>query len=287
MHMKSSARLFAAALIFTGAAAVYAQQATATPEGTLSAVTYSTANVRSGPDTRFEIVAQVPQGASVLAIGRDEVGRWVQVALESGAAGWLPVFVLSINGDLLTLPVVGEERPSGETAQEVTVMAYGRVNVRSEPTINSEIVGQLDVNDQAIVTARSNPNNDWLYVNNDEVRGWVAYFTVRVTGRLDELPVLVPAPDGTALVQPTELVRTRFNIRLHPTPQLDSPTLIVVPFDSEVLPIARTDDGRWLLVRYEQTVGWGVAGLFDITEADRLQLPVYLGTSPTVTPTSP
>jgi uncharacterized protein YgiM (DUF1202 family) len=259
--------LMCAVLVFTAAA----QQAEGVP-----ATVYQTANVRSGPDTRFEIVGQLAQGDAVLVTGQDASGRWLQVVLESGEIGWLPLFVLTLEGDLEDVPLVDAE-PNGDSEdQTVTVAAYGRVNVRSFPAISGDVVGQLDIGDQAQASARNNANNDWLLVENESVEGWVAFFTVRVEGNLDALPVLVPDSSGEALIPPAILLRTRFNARLHVTASLASPTVIVVPFDSEVTPVARSADGNWLLVGYEGQTGWGSVDLFNVSSDDLETIPVFV-----------
>lgn len=245
----------------------------------MTATVYQTANVRSGPDTRFEIVGQLAQGDAVQVTGRDEEGRWLQVVMASGEIGWLPLFVLTLDGDLDDLPLVDDptssEPPENTTADIVTVAAYGRVNVRSEPGISGSIVGQLDIGDTAEATARNNANNDWLLIENQDIEGWVAFFTVRVQGALDALPILVPDSSGEELIPPTLLLRTRFNARLHTVPELASPTTVIVPFDSEVTPMARTENGRWLLVGFEGNTGWGIANLFDLTDELLDEIPIY------------
>src|SRR5690606_31622145 len=200
----------------------------------IPATVYQTANVRSGPDTRFEIVGQLAQGDSVLVTGRDDEGRWLQVTLDSGESGWLPLFVLTLEGELEDIPVVDNGLATSAPEEEVTVAAYGRVNVRSEPSIGGNIVGQLDVGDTAQASARSSDDNDWLLIENDTVEGWVAFFTVRVQGNLEALPILVPDSSGEELIPPEVLIRTRFNARLHPVPELDSETVVIVPFNREV-----------------------------------------------------
>lgn len=249
----------------------------------VTATVYQTANVRSGPDTRFEIVGQLTQGDTVFVTGRDESGRWLQVALESGEIGWLPLFVLTLDGSPDGLPVVTEETPGTTDAEAVTVVAYGRVNVRSVPALTGDLVGQLDVGDEATASARSNEFNDWLLISNDSVEGWVAFFTVRVQGDLESLPVLVPDSSGAELIPPSVLLRTRFNARLHTTATLSSPTILVVPFNSEVTPIARTADGEWLLVGFEGQTGWGITPLFEITAQQLEDIAVY--NAATATPT--
>lgn len=249
------------------------------------ATVYQTANVRSGPDTRFEIVGQLAQGDAVLVTGRDEEGRWLQVALESGEVGWLPLFVLTLEGNLDEIPLVDDERGTPVAEEEVTVTAYGRVNVRSEPAISGDIVGQLDVGDTAQATARNNDDSDWLLVENDTVDGWVAFFAVRVRGNLDALPILVPDSSGEDLIPPSVLIRTLFNARLHPVPELDSETTVIVPFNREVTPIARSENGDWLLVGYQGLTGWGVIELFAVPDEQLEELPVFIAeATPEVTP---
>jgi uncharacterized protein YraI len=251
----------------------------------VSATVYQTANVRSGPDTRFEIVGQLAQGDRVLVTGRDEEGRWLQVTMASDEVGWLPLFVLTLEGDLEDIPLLDDEQGTPEAEAEVTVSAYGRVNVRSEPAISGDIVGQLDVGDTASATARNNRDTDWLLIENDALEGWVAFFAVRVQGNLDSLPILVPDSSGEELIPPTVLIRTRFNARLHPEPDLDSPTTVIVPFNSEVTPIARSEDGQWLLVGYQGQTGWGSIELFAIPNDQLEELPVFPPeATPEVTP---
>ena len=258
--------LLCAVLVFTAAA----QQVEGIP-----ATVYQTANVRSGPDTRFEIVGQLAQGDSVQVTGQDAGGRWLQVALETGEVGWLPLFVLTLEGDLNDVPLVDAETNGESEDGAVTVVAYGRVNVRSVPAISGDVVGQLDVGDHAQASARNNDNNDWLLIENETVEGWVAFFTVRVQGNLEALPVLVPDSSGETLIPPIILLHTRFNARLHTTASLTSPTVVVVPFDSEVTPVARTADGNWLLVEYETYSGWGIVELFNVSSDDLETIPVY------------
>lgn len=248
---------------------------------TIEATLYQTVNVRSGPDTRFEIVGQVRAGDTVLVVGRgDEDGLWLQVELAGGKLGWVPSYLLIFEGDVTTLPLVGEAMPDGgqpetEAPGVVIVTAYGTVNVRSGPSIIDDIVAQLDIGDQARALARSNERNDWLFVENTALTGWVAYFTVYVQGDPTQLPLRVPDVATDDLVHPQQIVTTLFNTRLHAEPSLDSETVGVLDFGAEVTPFARDEDQTWIYVGTESLRGWGTADLFDI-RADRLEaLPLY------------
>ncbi|MFN8448036.1 MAG: SH3 domain-containing protein [Anaerolineae bacterium] len=245
-------------------------------QGEVIGTIYQTTNVRSGPDTRFEIVGQLSAGDQVQVDGRDAESRWLHVLLATGEVGWLPVFAVVLDGDLADVPVFEDDdssTPAPDTT--VSVVSYGRVNVRSGPGTDYEVIGQLDVDDSAEALARSNVDNDWLLVQLDETDGWVAYFTVNVLGDPSTLPVLVPASTGDSLIPPSRLIRARFNVRLHDAPQLSAPTLVVVPFDSEVTAIGRSAAGDWLFVGFADDTGWGVAQLFEISRAEIQALPIY------------
>ena len=271
----------------------------------IEATLYQTVNVRSGPDTRFEIVGQVKTGDTVRVVSRgDEDGLWLQVELPDGALGWVPSYLLIFEGDVTTLPLVGEA-PAGDGEVEqsdiVIVTAYGTVNVRSGPNITEEIVGQLDIGDQARALARSNERNDWLFVENTALSGWVAYFTVYVRGDPTHLPLRVPDVATDDLIHPNQIIMTLFNIRLHAEPSLESETVGVLDFGAEVTPFARAGDPAWIYVGTETVRGWGTADLFDISLDHLESLPTYsedaiyepeptedvaAGGSATLTPTS-
>jgi uncharacterized protein YraI len=248
-------------------------------QGEVFGTVYQTANVRSGPDTRFEIVGQLSAGDRVQIDGRDADSRWLHILLSTGEVGWLPVFALVIEGELADVPVLDDAASTPEANASVSVISYGRVNVRGGPGMDYEIVGQLDVDESAEALARSSPNNDWLLIRLEEAEGWVAYFTVNVQGDPSALPVLVPDSSGESLIPPSRLIRARFNVRLHDAPALASPVSVIVPFDSEVTALGRNAAGDWLFVGFDDDTGWGVAQLFAISRDEIAELPLYEGAS--------
>ncbi len=250
---------------------------TVTAQGDVFGTVYQTTNVRSGPDTRFEIVKQLSAGDRVQVDGRDADSRWLHILLSGGEGGWLPVFALVIDGSVADVPVIEEDKGTPSPSASVSVISYGRVNVRSGPGIEYDIVGQLDVNDQAEALARSNADNDWLMIRLGATEGWVAYFTVNVQGDPHALPLLVPDSSGTSLIPPSRLLRARFNVRLHEQPELGSSVIVIVPFDSQVTAIGRSAKGDWLFVGYNDQTGWGVTQLFDITRDELQKLSIYEG----------
>lgn len=252
---------------------------TQTPTPTIAplpiyATVYQTTNLRAGADTRFEIVGQFSRNDRVQVIGREgDTARWFYVADAEDptfASGWITSFSVVLEGGLtpLDVPLYVDPDEAPAEGEDVIVVAYGRVNVRSGPAITFDIVGQLDIDEEARATARNNSANDWLYiVHEDGVEGWVAYFTVRVSGNTTALPVLVPDSAGEALVSPSFILRSRFNVRLHTQPLLESPDVVVVPFNNRVTLLARNEDASWLYVNYNGSTGWGAAELFSALPA--------------------
>ncbi|MBE2268410.1 MAG: SH3 domain-containing protein [Anaerolinea sp.] len=264
-------RLTVILLVALLAAGAVTAQETVSILGTI----YGTTNVRSGPDPRFEIVGQLDADDLVIIDGRESAAtRWLHITFEDNLNGWIPSFMVVGIGDVSTLPILQTVYEGGA---EVTVSAYGRVNVRTAPGIDSEVVGQLDVGDEAQAVARSNAQSDWLLIQLAvEEEGWVAYFTVTVTGDPSTLPILVPDSSGAGLIPPSALIYTLFNARLHTEPNLTSPLVAIVPFSSEVTPIARTERGDWLYVGYQGMEGWGAARLFEIDAEAVTALPVSI-----------
>ncbi|MEO8611931.1 MAG: SH3 domain-containing protein [Chloroflexota bacterium] len=256
----------------------------ATPIAPSNATAYGTINVRSGPGAQYDIVGQLNADEQVTVDGREsEKGGWLRVTLEGGIIGWVASFAVLLDGDAEDLPIIPSELPT-PSGDSVTMSAYGRVNVRSGPGMQYNIVGQFDVDDTAQVTGRSDNNNDWLYIENDSLKGWVAYFTVTIEGNPGNLPVLVVDGTGEGVAAPDEVVVTRFNVRLRDEPKVAGSVLVIVPFKNNVTPLARSADATWVYVLYQDIYGWGSVRLFDISQEKIDALPIYTNQLPTPDP---
>ncbi len=255
------------------AAPLYAQDAT------LTATAYQTVNVRSGPSTQFDIVGKLEEGDEAAVLGRDSAAtRWLYIALpDDETRGWVAVFTVTVNGSVESLEIVEVPSPEdsldGPAPEGVSVVAVGRVNVRSGPSITYAVIGQLDIEDEALVTARSNYNSDWLFIEGETLSGWVAYFTVTVRGNANDLPVLIPDAATGDLVPPSALIRSSFNVRLHSRPAFAASVTGELPFNTLVTPLGVSPDGRWLYVANDDVEGWGWTRLFEISAEQLAQVP--------------
>jgi uncharacterized protein YgiM (DUF1202 family) len=250
---------------------------TMTPPPGIPASVAQTSNVRAAPDIRAEIVGRLAAGDEVTVNGRSRDERWYRIFRSDSMQGWLPVFALTLAGDPGDLPLVESGSPvdPAGTPAPVFVSAVGRVNIRQQPYIADNVIGQLEPQQQARATARSSQENDWLLIETETVSGWVAYFTVRVTGDPRVLPVLVPV-DGALLIPPSLQVTTLFNARLRTEPGLDAPVLMIVAFGERVTLLGRNDAADWLYVRYNELEGWIDANLVDAAPEQAAALPLML-----------
>lgn len=170
---------------------------------------------------------------------------------------------------------------SAVLAQEtVTAQAYRTVNVRSGPSTLYPVIGQLVAETSVEVTGRSDAENNWLRINFDGQTGWVAYFTVVVTGDLETLPVAEAAPPAAVtaittlpLVEATEeategaFVTSFRRVNLRSGPGTEFARLDTLdPGDTAPI-IGRTEDNEWLQIDFEGQIGWVAYFVVSVTGA--------------------
>ncbi len=156
-----------------------------------------TVNVRAEPSNQSELITQLKDGDEVVVLGRsDERTSWLRLDLE-GIEGWVAYFTVTLNGQADELPILDQatgidadllnDVPNGS----VTAQIFRAINVRSGPGMEYDPIGQLHEGDVVSVTGRSDTGNNWLLIEFEDSEGWVAYFTVSVSGNPNELPLVV------------------------------------------------------------------------------------------------
>jgi hypothetical protein len=64
------------------------------------------ANLRSGPNTGYSMIARAQGNETFSAIGRNGAGTWLQVLRPDGTLAWLALEVVQVDGDVMSLPLV-------------------------------------------------------------------------------------------------------------------------------------------------------------------------------------
>lgn len=81
-------------------------------EGALSGTTAGAVNFRSGPGTGYSAYRQLALGTQVAITGRNSNNTWYRVVV-NGQEGWLFATLVSVTGDINSLPVVADAPATG------------------------------------------------------------------------------------------------------------------------------------------------------------------------------
>ena len=120
-----------------------------------------TVNVRQGPGTNFTIAGKMPKDTSAIVLGKNEDGKWLQVAFPDAAhPGWISAAFATVTGSIDTLPVVAVAPPAtatpggpaptkaaaAATPTQVFAAPKGTLSfVTFDPNQNSYILNNLEV----------------------------------------------------------------------------------------------------------------------------------------------
>lgn len=153
-------------------------------------------------------------------------------------------------------------------SDEVIAQAYRTVNVRSGPSTEYIIIGQLISGNEARITGRSDDESNWLRIEFGAHEGWVAYFTITVVGDASTLPVVQPLADRSdapGQVRPTATVEhssgdifisafRRVNVRSGPGMEYQRIGSLEPGSSADIT--GRTVDNEWLQVDFDGRQGW-------------------------------
>lgn len=167
----------------------------------------------------------------------------------------------------LMVPVPGALAQSPEQAG-VTATTTANLRLRSGPSTSFADLGTVPHSTQLEVLGRDEDSN-WLYVEHDGTRGWVAGWHTNIAGLLSSVPVV--EADGTGAAAPsaapaaaTGLVATpRVNLRLRAGAGTGFRQIGSVQSGTAVPVLEESADGQWLRVQYDGTEGWIAGWLAD------------------------
>lgn len=127
------------------------------------------AQVYSTPDLQSPTIGMIGKGDSITV--EQELGGWQKITYD-GQPGWI-----TTNS---ALPAVNKPVPSGNSGNNasasVAKVNASNVNLRSQPTTNSSVVGKLGQGDTLTILSRQ---GEWLQVKTPkQQQGWVAGWLV-------------------------------------------------------------------------------------------------------------
>jgi uncharacterized protein YraI len=134
--------------------------------------------------------------------GRSENFQWLYVEYQPGKFGWVAAWIVTIAGDLSSVPVItynATSVPDPDPVNGVTAHTWTGVNLRSQPSVTSSAVGGIPAGATVPVNGR-NDTATWIAVTYKEQPGWVYASLVSLSGgTVRDLPVV----DGTPPTEPT------------------------------------------------------------------------------------
>lgn len=88
------------------------------------------ANVRSGDGTNYPVIAGLTQGESVPIVGVSSLGTgWYLVQLANGTRGWVAPTVVTVTGNIGSVPLIQPPPPPVPTAIPATATPVSNVNL--------------------------------------------------------------------------------------------------------------------------------------------------------------
>jgi len=203
----------------TPSLATEAPSPAATPSvPTRARITGDGLQVRVGPGTAYEVIATLAEGDEVDVLGRDDMGDWVKVGLDSGEEGWVAAEFVDVGGNLKAVPVITPEpiatptteptptamlsptAPPEATAAPTPVSTVtvpvpsrttgGGLRMRSGPGTNYEVLTLLAEGQEVDVLGRDE-TGEWLKISLDSgEEGWVAAEFIDVGVDVEALPIV-------------------------------------------------------------------------------------------------
>lgn len=203
------ALLLTGALIFTLPAALTVTPAQA--QGG-SGVLISNLNLRAGPSGNDAVITTLTRGATVTILGRNRIGDWLFVSA-NGMQGWVASRYVDWDDsiDLGSLPITegqGASSPGviqgGAPLGEPNAWPVQQLNLRAQPTTNSESLGLIPAGTGVVMTGRT-ADGLWVFVatNGGTLGGWLYLPFLSIS--LDVDPNTLPVTDQVGgAMQPPE-----------------------------------------------------------------------------------
>ncbi|MBN1120359.1 MAG: SH3 domain-containing protein [Anaerolineae bacterium] len=148
--------------------------------------------IRSGPGTHYDAIGRVSARTPLPVLGRSTDSAWLLVNFGPGTENWVAGWLCEIEGDLNTVPVVGEAAPPAAPPPVAgsTVTATTTVNLRyrSAPDFDATLLGTIPVSTTLVVQGR-NELSTWVLITYAGKTGWVYTVFTDLSGDLSTVPV--------------------------------------------------------------------------------------------------
>ena len=115
-----------------------APTATQPSSGPTGYVNFDFLNMRTGPGTKYDLIAKLNQGQSMSLLGRNSDGTWALVRLPGGQEGWVFTQYLTATVSITTLPVIGDTPPTSTPGRAAVTPSPGQPATPGAPVAANE-----------------------------------------------------------------------------------------------------------------------------------------------------
>ena len=116
----------------------------------------------------YDIISTLNRG-NLYPVLKEE-GEWIQIQLRNGQKGWVANYLVSA-AEESTASLVDSEQAVTKEVSKTAIINVNSLNVRSEPSLNGNIVGKLQKDDTIKIISES---NDWIEITHNGQSGWIS-----------------------------------------------------------------------------------------------------------------
>jgi uncharacterized protein YraI len=171
--------------------------------------------------------------------------------------------ILQFNFNLGTANPFVTPSPAGPREPFGTVVQVRGLSLRTGPYLGASFIAVLRPNNAYEISGRSNDEGGpftWYYVTAGERTGWTSGRYLSVTGNVDTIPFMSNPIESITDLRDRGVVATpRAVMNFRRRPSVRSERIGQIPWGAETELLGRTIQGgrnHWLLVRYNDQVGW-------------------------------
>jgi uncharacterized protein YraI len=152
-------------------------------------------NLRSGPGTKYDVVAVLKQNSEVFIVARSSGSTWYLVMTRGGPTGWVKRYYIHTDFPYTSLPFAetGQGGPSPKPPSSAPTYPSGTVNsgalnVRSGPGTNYRTIAVISGGTTVALVGR-NGSGSWLKVKIPTGSvGWVNGYYISTSYPIQNLP---------------------------------------------------------------------------------------------------
>jgi len=215
-------------------ASIVCEVPTISAKGETIIINTKSLNVRSGPGLTYPVAGSMKKGERAEVIST--TGDWHEIKFGTGT-GWIASWLV-VNE--------GATKQSAMTA----VSKVNALNIRTEPSLNAAVIGQMNAGEEAAMTGRQ---GEWVSISKNGVDGWVhTDYITEIQQSEKGQPGTVHKPEAKSPEQFTVSVDA-LNVRK--APDLSSKRVGSIR-KGESYPVEETD-GNWVRLSLgKKSSGW-------------------------------